>query len=281
MKRLRIGLFPALLALALLSGTWGGGILANNIRAGSTATPPPRLNESVTVCVLDSGCNVDGALGRDFLSKDRDIADSLGHGTGVYTILSALAPKANIYMLRCFETGESIREEIIIEAIYAAVDEYHADIINMSWTLNVESPKLYEAVRYAYDKGVILLASAGNLSLTTGLGTTVYPAAWEQVIGVGGVDISEEGEVKGNIRYLKGEEVFVCARANYQEKRGSSYASPRVAALVATYLETSPHASLEEVQAMLKAEAKDYGELGYDTTYGWGYLGVGNDGNKR
>ncbi len=90
------------------------------------------------------------------------------------------------------EMEDSGKEDIMDRAIRDCVDRYHGDIINMSWTLNQEKDELHDAVKYAQEKGAILVAAAGNLSMQTPLGSLVYPAAWEEVIGVGGVDLDEK-----------------------------------------------------------------------------------------
>ena len=67
----------------------------------------------------------------------------------------------------------------------------------MSWTLAEESDALREAILHAHDQGALLVACTGNLSVTTGLGTVAYPAAWEEVIGVAGVELDEDGKPVG------------------------------------------------------------------------------------
>ena len=228
--------------------------------------------ESVIVCALDSGCNIAGAQGWDFLSDTGDLADPLGHDTRVYSIIAELAPQAQVYMLKCFESGETFREEAVIAALYAAVDDYHADIINMSWTVNAQRPALYEAIRYAYESGAVMVASVGNLSLSTGLGSTTYPAAWDEVIGVGGVNLGDNGKPMSSLLYLRNDSVYVCARADYGAAKGSSYASARVAAFAARYLSDAPDAAEKDIRQMMKDAALDTGEPGYDTVYGWGYI---------
>ena len=47
----------------------------------------------------------------------------------------------------------------------------------MSWTLSNESEVLHEAILHTCDQGAVLVAWAGELSLTTGLGTVACPAA--------------------------------------------------------------------------------------------------------
>lgn len=247
---------PALLTLFILA--WGCCTYADD--------------SEVTVCILDSGSNLAHTGGWNYLSNSSDLTDYEGHGTRVETLLRALAPESQIYMLKCFESEISINEEAMVRALYAAVDDYHADIINMSWIITKERPALYKAVEYAYNQGVILVAPAGNLTLATGIGSKVYPAAWEEVIGVGGVNLSEEGLPVSSLWFLSGEAVYVCARGDFQDERGSSYAAPRVAAFIANYLTQTPDATQEEVRRFLQGAALDLGKTGYDTIYGWGYI---------
>ena len=234
--------------------------------------------DAVSVCIIDSGCNPDGVPGKNYLTDETtDLTDATGHGTAIYQILSKAAPDAQIYMLKCFENAEELPSTatVIINAIYDAVDVYHADIINMSWTLNTESEELHEALKYAYDKGVVLVAAAGNLSLSTPLGSIVYPAGWDEVIGVAGTDTGEDGEPATSTWYLHSEAVFVSADGNYQEDKGSSYAAPRVSGILANYLSEQKNASptLEDAKEYLKSIAVDAGDPGYDTTFGWGVVG--------
>jgi len=256
-------LLPVILVLSIL------------LSAGSAHA----LAEPVTVCVLDSGCDIEGVAGWDFLSDSRDISDPLGHGTRVCSLIRDLAPGAEVIMLKCFASDMTFDEEAVIRALYAAVDEYGADVINMSWTVNAERPALYEAIRYAYESGAVLIAPVGNLSLSTPLGSATYPAAWEEAIGVGGVNLGEDGEPISSLFYLQNDSVFVCARADYDGEKGSSYAAPRVSAVVAVYLAESPDAAAEEIRHFLKGVALDLGEPGYDTVYGWGF--VATDNNHR
>ena len=74
----------------------------------------------------------------NYLEGSDNLSDNSGHGTGVCEILLEKALDANLVMLKCFD-GESENQtddNTIIQAIYDSVDKYHADILNMSWTLN-------------------------------------------------------------------------------------------------------------------------------------------------
>jgi len=58
------------------------------------------------------------------------------------------------------------------------------DVINMSFSLDAPSVELQGALDYAYSKGVICIASAGN----SGKPAMVYPAGFKLVEGVGSTD---------------------------------------------------------------------------------------------
>ena len=226
--------------------------------------------EPVTVCILDSGCSEDHTEGESFLGDSSDLTDTIGHGTDICSLVRSGAPEAKVVMLKCFESQDTVNEEAIISALYAAVDTYHADIINMSWTLTEESDALHEAILHAHEQGAILVACTGNLSLSTGLGIVAYPAAWDEVIGVAGVNLNEEGEPQTSLWYLYGEAVDFCARSDCGDEKGSSYSTARVTGLIAAALSNGMEPS--QILEYLTAEAQDMGEPGYDQRYGWGYL---------
>ena len=226
--------------------------------------------KTVTVCILDSGCSEGHTAGESFLGTADDLSDTIGHGTHICSLVREAAPEANVVMLKCFGSQDTVNEEAIVAALYAAVDTYHADVINMSWTLPKESDALHEAIVHAHDRGAILVACTGNLSVSTGLGTVAYPAAWEEVIGVAGVDRNEAGTPKTSLWYLYGEAVDFCARGDWGEDKGSSYAAARVSGLIAQALQSGVKPA--EVSDFLASTALDMGETGFDNRFGWGYL---------
>ena len=238
--------------------------------------------DAVTICILDSGCDDSQAEGKNYLSDGEKLSDEGGHGTLVYQILAENVPDARLYMLKCFSGGEEMsseeekthQEQAVIQALYDAVDVYQADVINISWTVNAESEALYDAIAYAYEQECILVAAAGNLSLQTPLGSMTYPAGWEEVIGVGGVDLDADGSPVSSLWYLQNHSIFVCADGNCQGEKGTSFAAPKVTAVIARYLQSVPEEEKDDlsVRQYLKEQAQDLGEPGYDTVFGWGYV---------
>lgn len=231
----------------------------------------------VVVCVLDAGCDLPEVEQRDYLPQKKTEATAVAHGSMVCQIICENAREAQVYMLRCLcedDGGLSLdaQNKAVIQAVYDAVDVYHADVLNISWTLNRSDEALHEAIAYAYERGVILVAAAGNLSLQTPLGSPVYPAAWDEVIGVGGVDLDAQGTPVSSLWYLQTDAVFVCADGNWRGQRGTSFAAPRVSAWIANVLQTENGAADAEIRKKLQETVQDLGVEGYDTVFGWGYL---------
>ena len=242
------------------------------ILLGLLLCAPCRAEAAVTVCILDSGCSEDHTLGESFVGDAGTLTDDIGHGTRICSLVRSGAPEASVVMLKCFASQDTVNEEAIVAALYAAVDTYHADVISMSWTLPNESTALREAILHAHDQGAILVACSGNLSLTTGLGTVAYPAAWEEVIGVAGVDLNDEGQPKTSLWYLYGEAVDFCACGDCGDDKGSSYAAARVSGLIAAALHSGVEPTM--IPEYLAAMAQDMGDPGHDDRYGWGYLEI-------
>ena len=68
----------------------------------------------------------------------------------------------------------------VVRAIHYAVD-HGARVINMSFSATAASPEIAHAINVATSRGVICVASAGNL----GQEVLVYPGALRNVLGVG------------------------------------------------------------------------------------------------
>lgn len=228
----------------------------------------------ITICILDSGCSDPEVLGWNYIDQNENLTDLSGHGTKICRLLQEQVPWVELIMLKCFEIEEveEAQEGWIVQALQDATELYHADVISMSWATVTESEVVHEAVRKADQAGCILVASAGNLSLSTPLGSTVYPAAWEEVIGVGGVDLNEKEEPTASLWYLQSEAVYVCADGSYDGERGSSFAVPRAAGVIAEYLNQHPESDQEAVMEYLKETAVDIEAEGYDLVSGWGYI---------
>jgi len=132
----------------------------------------------VTVAVIDTGVDPthpdlggpgDGKIigGHNFVNGGEPPDDRNGHGTQVAGIIAAngavtgIAPDAKILSYKVSDDGESVSSELIIRAIYSAVED-GADIINISLGVNKTNSRIDDAVNYAVKNGVFVAVAAGN-----------------------------------------------------------------------------------------------------------------------
>jgi len=222
-----------------------------------------------------------------------DTSDSVGHGTFIAGTIAAaadngagiagIAPGAELLPLKCFDSTKGNVSDIV-EAIYAGTDA-GCRVLNMSFGVEeaYAGQALAEAIAYAAEEDVILVAAVGNSSSGgTGGDPLLYPAAYEEVIGVGAVDGEKE------ISYFSHRNSSVCVTApgealcgldisapdDYKTGKGTSFAAPEVAAAAALALSVDPELTPEEFGALLRLSSEDLGEAGYDTVYGHGLLNI-------
>src|SRR5205807_8360965 len=112
----------------------------------------------------------------------RQVPRTFGHGTMVAGIINLVAPTAQIMPLKAFEADGTAHLFDIRHAIYYAVD-HGAKVINMSFSTEQRSAELKRAISYAASRGVVCVSAAGN----NGSRQRVYPAAFDNVLGVGSI----------------------------------------------------------------------------------------------
>jgi serine protease len=153
--------------------------------------------------------------GYDFVGHDRYPLDENGHGTHVAgTIaektdnrigLTGLAYRARLMPVRVLDREGRGDAFTIAKGIRFAVS-HHAEVINMSFNFGCgkQVPVVDEALRYAYQRGVVTVASAGNLGSES---CVSEPATGPRVIAVGG---TTEGGCLGSYS-LAGQAIDVVA----------------------------------------------------------------------
>ena len=94
--------------------------------------------KTVRIAVLDSGCNAPEAVGVNVLDDSSDLTDSLDHGTKLDGILAELVPQAERIAIKCFEDRLNTDGETLAKALRAAVDDWAADIVVMSFATAAE-----------------------------------------------------------------------------------------------------------------------------------------------
>ncbi|MBC7315339.1 MAG: S8 family serine peptidase, partial [Chloroflexi bacterium] len=166
----------------------------------------------------------------------------------------------------------------IAEAIIYAADN-GARIINLSLGASTYSSTLYEAVRYAYGRGCLLVAAAGNYCSSGGM---FYPAAFDEVFSVAATTPSDErADFSCQDRRLDvaapGVNIYSTYPTSmgyppYTGMNGTSMASPHVAGLAALLWAANPSATAAQVARVITSTAKDISPWGRDAKTGWGRI---------
>ena len=154
-----------------------------------------------------------------------------GHGTFCAGILAALAPDAMIMPLRAFDDNGNADAFTIAQAIRYAV-QHGANVINMSFGMDAEYKVVKDAVQFATDHGVDVVASAGNENGNI----RQFPAAFPDVLGVAATDLTDKKASFSNY----GSDVYVDAPGvniisaypggYYAVASGTSFSAPFVSA---------------------------------------------------
>jgi subtilisin family serine protease len=160
-----------------------------------------------------------------------------GHGTLVAGIIAVLAPEAMIMPVRAFNDQGQADVFTISKSIYWAV-QHGAQVINMSFGVSEYSKTLENAVQYASEANVVLVASAGNDSTNV----PQYPAAFQNVLAIAATNLSDRKASFSNY----GSDIFVDAPGvniissypggYYALVSGTSFSAPIVASEAALML---------------------------------------------
>ncbi len=221
--------------------------------------------------------------GGDFRKPDNQPVDEHGHGTAVTGIVAAtgdngigiagVAFGTKVLVLRAGTSRGLLEEDDVAAALLYAV-EMGARVVNMSFGDTEEAPFLEDVLRYAYSRGVVLLAAAGNDGNTT----PYFPAALSETISVGA---SDESDARANFSSFgetldflaPGVSVLTTALGGgYQRFNGTSAATPVASGVVALLLAENSKLTPEEVRARLATTAVDVPPPGWDMYNGAGRI---------
>lgn len=230
----------------------------------------------VIVAVIDTGVDATHpdlagrVLGEiDMLPEVTPEPEQNGHGTRVASIIAGslnavgmagVAPQATILPVSALDPAGYGDSSTVARAIIAAADA-GARVINLSLGGPDKDPVLDQACAYAFAKGAVVVAAAGNSYLT---GNQVqYPAASPNVLAVASVDRTGNPSGFSNTGphidiAAPGEAVLAALPgAGYNEESGTSFAAPHVAAAAALVLSANPGLSAAEASAVVQMTAAD------------------------
>jgi len=245
------------------------------------------IGADVPIAVIDSEIDarhpeLAGAVIAEFdaiHNKDKPHA----HGTGMagaiaaHRRLTGVAPGARILAIHAFSSSSKDSAEATSAHILAGIDwaiAKGARIINMSFA-GPDDPMMQLALQRAHDKGVILIAAAGNAGAKS---PPLYPAADPNVIAVTATDSNDKLMPQAN----QGPYVTVAApgvdilepapNAGYQLTTGTSVAAAHVSGLVALLLDREPRLDAAAVLDILTSSARDPAHHGRNDQFGYGVV---------
>lgn len=204
------------------------------------------------------------------------------HGTAVASLLvgqgegfESVIPGATLYAsdIFCGHAGGSLS---LLAIAFDWMAREKIPVVNIS-LVGAKSILLTGLVRAMAARGFLLVAAVGNDGPTA---PPLYPAAYADVVGVTGVD----GKRRVLPEACRGEQVdFAAAGADlkaaavgggFDPMRGTSFATPIVAGLLARSLLAPDPAAARGALAALELTALDIGNNGTDPSYGKGLVGA-------
>jgi subtilisin family serine protease len=131
--------------------------------------------------------NTDTSDVRDFEDNDGDgvFDESWGHGTFMGGLIMMMAPDARLLPVKVLNSDGRGDAFTLALGIFHAIDQ-GADVINMSLGTTYNAEVLEDAVEEAKDRGVILVAAAGNRNLNADEDDSgkEFPALKTSAVGV-------------------------------------------------------------------------------------------------
>jgi thermitase len=266
-------------------------------KIGAPAAWDTVLGSRAKVAVVDTGIAADHpdligkiAAQKDMVDNDNVAEDDNGHGTHVAGTVAAatnngegvaaVCPSCKLLIAKSGD--ELFWDSDVVQGIYWSVDN-RAKVINLSLGFPGNSRILENAVNYAWQHGVVVVAAAGNRNTDV----PSYPAAYDRVISVAATD---DADVKADFSNYGKIDVAapgvgilstiprtsdcdndgISDDVDYCNLDGTSMASPHVAALAGLLAEQGRTAA--EIRKRIQRTAFDLGDAGKDEYYGWGRI---------
>ena len=285
LRALAYGVLPSLLVLSALSATGASAAPVAGVTPLSAEWPLDAQHfdavkvwglsrgAGVTVAVVDSGVSAShpdlagrvlpgSDITRQAANGQIDVSDD-SHGTSVAGVIAAtggtghgmagLAPASSILPVRISTDGAADPLALAEGIVYAA--RHGAEVINVSMTTDVADPQLRDAVGYAVEHNIVVVAAAGNDGRT---GNQVsYPAAFPGVVAVSGTTQDSAfwpTSESGSYISLAAPAVGIYSTNNsggYLTKDGTSYSAPYVSATAALLRAAFPSENAGQIIARL------------------------------
>jgi thermitase len=240
---------------------------------------------SITIGVIDSGAQPNHpdlasklVTGWNFLTGTTSTPDSIGHGTATSGTAGAASNNATgvtgvawanpiMPLVVVDSTGYASYSNIANAITYAA--DHGIRVMNISIAGSSSSSTLQSAVNYAWNKGSVVVAAAGNSSTSA----PYYPAACDNVVSVSATDSNDNLASFSNY----GSWIDLAApgvsietlnyNSSYASWSGTSFSAPIVAGTAALVLSVKPTLSASSLVSLLEQNADN---IGSSTYFGYG-----------
>lgn len=211
--------------------------------------------------------------GYNAIENAGDPMDENGHGTHCAGIIGAEGGnnigitgvnwKIRIMPLKFMNAGGFGTTKDAIEAINYVIDRKKAGVnvrvISASWGGTQRSRALQEVIQKAYENDILFVAAAGNSSVNNDR-SPHYPSSYPNVLSVAALDrhdqlakFSNYG-VKSVAVAAPGVDILSTWLGNaYEEKSGTSMATPVVSGIAALILAENPRISVDQLKKRLLA----------------------------
>lgn len=257
--------------------------------------------ESVKIGIIDSGnpsrhpdVNINIEEGSDYTGIG-SVYDIFGHSTFICGILASelnncigtagILSDCTVIPLRILNDTQNTTTLVLYKALYDAIYVYECDVINLSLSFKTPISSIETLVNEALNRGIILVAAAGN----SGDAGILYPAGYDGVIGVASVtrnkvrystsqrntsvDVSAPG-VSLYSTYVTRSKVDSDTVLNYSyyTGTGTSYATPHISAAAAVAKLYDPDMTSDEFLEVLAKTSEHLGSEGKNIEYGYGLI---------
>jgi len=249
------------------------------------AQAPTHSDVAVKVGLVDGGVDTSHAVFRDIVIHQHGCSGTpvpAAHGTAVASLMigrspqfHGAAPGSELYSADVYcgsATGGAV--DAVADALAWLVRE-RVPVINVS-LVGPPNAMLENVVRMVIARGHVIVAAVGNDGPAA---PPLYPASYPDVVGVTAVDAHQRALLEA----CRGKQVKFSAPGadmsaanpaqSYAVVRGTSFASPIVAGLLAEALSQPDRAAAQRAVSDLAAHAVDLGAPGPDPIYGFGLVG--------
>lgn len=224
----------------------------------------------VTVAVIDSGITVDSNTKNVFNDRvlsgvnysatksaetnGNEATDDNGHGTSIsYIIAQSTSDNVKLLPIKVIDSAGKGTLLSLYQGIKYAIEQ-NVDVINISLsTASTHSELIEEAIKEATDKGIIVVAAAGNYGSNVKYYT---PAKFDNVITVASVNEQLQHSNFSNygdaIDYATiGENVYTESYNGADNRNGTSYSAAKLSAIVSYFKAIDKSVNTKELKNIL------------------------------